>query len=80
MAERKQKRYFRLDKAERASIERALDKNRSARSMARDLGRSPASITDEVKRNRTIAKGPGKGERVEDAPEETAGEENSDDR
>ncbi len=70
MAERKQKRYFRLDKAERASIERALDKNRSARSMARDLGRSPASITDEVKRNRTIAKGPGKGERVEDAPED----------
>lgn len=56
MAERKQRQYFRFDRAERASIERALDKNRSARSMARDLGRSPASITDEVKRNRTVAK------------------------
>lgn len=70
MAEKKQKRYFRFDKAERASIERALDKRQSARSMARDLGRSPASITDEVKRNRTVTKGPGRGERVADVPED----------
>lgn len=70
MAEKKRKRYFRLDRAERASIERALDKGRSARSMARDLGRSPASVTDEVKRSRVVAKGPGKGERVADVPED----------
>lgn len=70
MKERKRKKYFRLDKAERASIEHALDKNDSARSLARGLGRSPASITDEVKRNRTVAKGPGKGERVEEVPED----------
>ena len=70
MAEKKQRRYFRLDRAERASIERALDKKQSARSMARDLGRSPASITDEVKRNRTVAKDPGGGERAGDVPED----------
>lgn len=40
------------------------------RSIARDLGRSPGSVTDEVKRSRTVAKGPGRGERVEDVPED----------
>lgn len=69
MAERKQKRYFRLTRSERASIERELGKRRpSARDVARDLGRSPASISDEAKRNRTVARGPGKGERAGDAP------------
>lgn len=62
------KKYFRLTKAERASIERALDKRDSARAMARDLGRSPSTITDEIKRNRAVCKGPGKGERVTDPP------------
>lgn len=28
--------------------------------MARDLGRSPSTIADEVARNRTVAKGPGR--------------------
>ena len=71
MAERKQKRYFRLTRSERASIERELGKRRpSARDVARDLGRSPASISDEAKRNRTVARGPGKGERAGDAPED----------
>lgn len=71
MAERKQKRYFRLTRSERASIERGLGKRRpSARGVARDLGRSPASISDEAGRNRTVAKGPGKGERVEEVPED----------
>lgn len=40
------------------------------RAASRALGRSPASISDEAKRNRTVAKGPGKGERVEAAPED----------
>lgn len=71
MAMKKQRRYFRFDRTERASIERALDKRQSARPMARNLGRSPASITDEVKRNRTVAKDPGKGERVTDVAEDT---------
>lgn len=69
MTARKRQRYRRLDRAERAVIERGLDKNRSAREMARDLGRSQSSVADEVRRNRTIARGPAKGGRVESAPE-----------
>lgn len=62
---------LRLTRSERASIERELGKRRpSARDVARDLGRSPASISDEAKRNRTVARGPGKGERAGDAPED----------
>ena len=41
MSQRRQRLYRRLDRAERAAIERGLDKNRPARAMARDLGRSP---------------------------------------
>ena len=69
MSGRGQRRYRRLDRAERAAIERGLDKNRSARAMARDLGRSQSSVADEVRRNRTVSRGPAKGERVESVPE-----------
>lgn len=70
MKEKNQRKYFRLGRAERASIERGLGKSSSARAIARDLGRSPASIVDEVRRNRTITKGPGKGEPVTDVPDD----------
>lgn len=69
MEEKKQRTYTRLVKAERTSIERDLDGCVSARSTARDLGRSPASVVDKAKRNRTVTRGSGKGERVEDVPE-----------
>lgn len=62
-------RYRRLDRAERAAIERGLDAGRSARAIAADLGRSPSSIADEVRRNRSVAKGPGKGGRAGEPPE-----------
>ena len=65
MSQRRQRPYRRLDRAERAAIERGLDKNRPARAMARDLGRSQSSVADEVRRNRTVTRGPGKGSRVE---------------
>ena len=48
MSQRRQRLYRRLDRAERAAIERGLDKNRPARAMARDLGRSQSSVADEV--------------------------------
>ena len=70
MEGRKQRGYFRLTKAERASIEQGLDKRLSCRSIAEALGRSPSTVADEVRRNRTVAKGPGKGERAESAPED----------
>ncbi len=65
-----QRKYRRLDKAERSAIERGLDAKRSARKIAGDLGRSASSICAEVKANRTVAKGPGKGERVSSVPED----------
>lgn len=69
MSKESQKKYFRMTKAERASIERKLDSESSARSMAKDLGRAPSAVTEEIKRNRTVCKGPGKGERVDAIPE-----------
>jgi len=69
MVEKKQRRYFRLTRAERSAIEHALDKKESVRSMARALGRSPSSIAEEIKRNRCVAKGPGKGGRVTEPPD-----------
>lgn len=59
---RRQKRYRRLDRAERAAIQNGLERGWSCRRMARELGRSPSTVADEVSRNRTVAKGPGKGE------------------
>ena len=66
----KQKKYSRLDRAERAAIERGLDARRSCRQIAKDLGRSPSSVAAEVKANRTVAKGAGKGGRVGKVPED----------
>ena len=66
----KHKNYRRLDKAERAAIERGLDALHSARQIAGDLGRSASSICAEVKANRVVVKGSGKGERVESVPED----------
>lgn len=65
-----QRKYRRLDRAERAAIERGLDAGRSCRQIAKDLGRSPSSVSAEVKANRTVTKGAGKGERVGEVPED----------
>ena len=61
MGKKATKPYRRLDRAERAAIERGLDKRKSCRQMARELGRSPSTVADEVARNRTVSRGPGKG-------------------
>lgn len=67
---KQRKRYRRLDRAERAAIQNGLERGWSCRRMARDLGRSPSTVADEVARNRTVAKGPGKGERVRGVPDD----------
>lgn len=54
MVKRASKPYRRLDRSERAAIERGLDKRKSCRQMARELGRSPSTVADEVARNRTV--------------------------
>ena len=68
MGERASKPYRRLDRSERAAIERGLDKRKSCRQMARELGRSPSTVADEVARNRTVCRGPNKGGRAGTAP------------
>ena len=70
MKEKASKPYRRLDRAERAAIERGLDKRKSCRQMAGELGRSPSTIADEVARNRTVSRGPGKGGRAGAAPDD----------
>ena len=66
----KQRPYFRLTKADRVAIERGLDARESGRSIAASVGRSNSTVSDEVRRNRTVAKGPGRGERVGDVPDD----------
>ena len=66
----RQKHYFRLTKADRVAIERALDANKSGRAIAREIARSNSTISDEVKRNRSIVRGPGKGQKVECVPDD----------
>ena len=47
---RRQKRYRRLDQAERAAMQNGLERGWSCRRMARELGRSPSTVADEVDR------------------------------
>lgn len=62
--EERQRRDFRLTKAEHAPIERELARRtRRCRELARRLGRSPATASDEVRRNRTLARRASKGAR-----------------
>lgn len=58
------KAYRRLDRAERNAIEHALDKGKGAREIARELGRSPSTVSEEVARNRTLCRKPRRGERA----------------
>ena len=46
--------YARLTRAERNSIERMLDRGRPCREIARELGRSPSTVSDEVARHRFV--------------------------
>ncbi len=46
--EKKPRSYRRLDESDRVAIENGLDKRKSCRQMARELGRSPSTIADEV--------------------------------
>lgn len=59
--------YGRLTIADRREIKAGLDRGRSVRSIAADLGRSPSTVAREVERNRVVTRGAGKGGRVEAA-------------
>ena len=55
MAEKKQKRCSKLARSEQAATEREGGRRLSARGAARDLGCSPASASDKVRRNDAVA-------------------------
>ena len=46
--------YGRLTRHERNTVERMLDRNRSARDIAAELGRSPSTVTREVAAHRYV--------------------------
>ncbi|MCI6262670.1 MAG: helix-turn-helix domain-containing protein, partial [Olsenella sp.] len=64
------RKYCRLTKADRHAIQAALDTRGSCRSIAEGLGRSPSTVFCEAKRNRVAKRGPGKGEKAADVPED----------
>lgn len=61
--------YSRIDKADREAIQNGLGKRKGCREIARSIGRSPAAVTEEVKRHRTWRDGERRGEAVPDDPE-----------
>ena len=50
----KERAYARLTRHERNTIERMLDRSKSAREIARELDRAPSTITNEIKRHRFV--------------------------
>ncbi len=69
MSKKKNANYHRFDKSERVAIAHCLSKQYSCRKIARELGRSPSSISYEIVNNRCISTGTKKGERVEKLPD-----------
>lgn len=68
----KQKHYVRLSLVERKEIQESLNKKAtcSLHALADALQRSCSTVHDEVKRNRSYAKGSRKGQVVEELPED----------
>lgn len=64
--------YNRIDKAEREAIQNGLGKRRGCREIARSIGRSPAAVTEEVRRHRTWKDGERRGEVVPKDPQEVS--------
>ena len=52
-AEGKQRKYSRIDKADRQAIQNGLAQRKGCREIARSIGRSPAAVSAEVKAHRT---------------------------
>lgn len=62
--------YARMTMAERRSIEQGLSARRSCREIARSIGRTPSAVSEEVRRNRTLAERSSKGMRPKDDAKE----------
>lgn len=66
------RRYARIDKADREAIQNGLGKRKGCREIARSIDRSPAAVTDEVRRHRTWKEGERRGETVPEHPEDVS--------
>lgn len=64
--------YNRIDKADREAIQNGLGKRKGCREIARSIGRSPAAVTEEVRRHRTWKDGERRGEIVPADPEDVS--------
>ena len=64
------RKHCRLTKADRHAMQAALGTRGSCRPIAEDVGRSPSTVFCEVERNRAVKRGPGKGEKAADVPED----------
>ena len=64
------KKHCRLTKADRHAMQAALDTRGPCRPIAEGLGRSPSTAFCEAKRNRVAKRGPDKGEKAADVPED----------
>lgn len=64
--------YNRIDKADREAIQNGLGKRKGCREIARSIGRSPAAVTEEVRRHRTWKDGERRGEIVPSDPEDVS--------
>ncbi len=67
------KRYDRLTKADRRAIEAGLRARKGCREIAASIGRSPSTVTEEVRRNRTWANRDCRGMRAGSIPEQQRG-------
>lgn len=66
------RRYARIDKADREAIQNGLGKRKGCREIARSIGRSPAAVTDEARRHRTWKEGERRGETAPEHPEDVS--------
>lgn len=63
--------YYHLTKQDRIAIKHSLDRRISCRKIAKELSRSPSTISAEVFRNRTISVGKNKNQLIKELPERT---------
>lgn len=64
-----ERKYSRLDKADRQAIQNGLGEGKGCRQIAKSIGRSPAAVTSEVKAHRTWKDAGRRGEGVPADPE-----------
>lgn len=60
--------YARLAKHERQAIERMLDRGKGCREIAREIGRAPSTVANDVQRHRFVRSPPALQDAVQEGP------------